>query len=129
MKLKKMGEFKEYGKWITCLEENGYTKAEAKSAAEKILSMDQDIKAALIQWMEDGIIENVVVEGFDVCGLMEHMGFSAIASFLLLDWLKRNPNEAKTALGGILDRVIVSDELLEEINALDMEKEPEDDGI
>lgn len=118
---------KEYAKWKSYLKQNGYDDASAVSAAKKIMAMDSDLKEDLQKWADRGIMSERSVEGFRADELVDIMGFHEVAAFLMLDWLKRDPNAAKMALGDVIDKIELSNELLEGIEETDMDEEAETD--
>ena len=100
------------------LEENDYKKHEIKIVLKKIKNMDTDILTAFISWFEDGQVEDIEVEGISIDDLLQKMNFSYINAFLYLDWLKRDPAEAKIALAGVVDNVRISEDVREELSRM-----------
>ena len=91
------------------LKENDYKKHEVKAVLKKLKNMDPDILNALIAWCKDGVADNLEIEEISVYELHEKMGFSYVNAYLYLDWLKREPQEAKIALAGVIDKVRISE--------------------
>ena len=118
--------------WYGLLKKNGYVETVAKNAAPKLEGMDPDLKEALVRWDEIGELPSVEVEGFTVQGLTEYKGLHVIAAFLMLNWLRRAPEEAKEFLAQPIDTVDVTDELRASIEYYDEtdcpENLPEEDG-
>lgn len=115
-RLKKSEELK---KWETVLQDLGYTPQGSKSAAEKIVSMNETLKNEYIKWLETGFLPDINVEGFDLEGLMDVFDMSATSAFITLDWLLRDPDEAKSHLAEPLTKIAVPEEVEEEIRQAD----------
>ena len=116
---------KEKKMWNKLLRNQGYSKEGAKSATEKIVLMDNSLKQEFIRWTETGVLPNIEIEGFDFSGLRNSLGLSETATFLMMDWLLRDPEQAKLSMAESLDRVIILDETLEDIDRA--EEEDNDD--
>jgi len=99
--------------WLELLERNGYSEAAAASAAPKIEKMDPTLRQELLRWDRYGILPDREIEGFTVEGLTKNAGMHTIGAFLVLDWLLREPEEAKLALAQPVTRLEVSQEALE----------------
>ena len=101
--------------WLPLLKRNGYTDAEAASAAPKIERMDAQLRNDLLRWDKIGDYPDREVEGFTVAGLVENTGMHPVGAFLMLDWLLREPDEAKYALAQPLTKLEISQTTLTRI--------------
>lgn len=97
---------------IDFLLEQGYeSRTGAQAAAIKIESMQPDLRAAFFQWSETGQLPDLLpiitegVEGVSIPDLVKRLGLSIPAAFLMLDWLIRDPNNAKIALANPIDQI------------------------
>lgn len=84
----------------------GYTEAEAAQAAARMERMDPALLEQLDEWFRSGQLSEQVWSGFTVAELMEERGFTALAAFLYLDWVRRDPEEALTALASMSDQIV-----------------------
>lgn len=112
--------------WRKVLLNQGYSTIGAESAAGRIVSMDSGLKEKYIQWLESGVLPAIEIEGFDLVGLMDSLGMTETAAFLALDWLLREPEQAKFSLAEPVDRVIISKEAIEAVDkaeTMDVDKE------
>jgi hypothetical protein len=82
------------------IKEWGYVPSQSEAIANKILSMDKDILAAFDAWdATDTLPDNPVYFGYSprsIAGVYPQMKYPAI--FLLLDWIRREPDIAVAAL-------------------------------
>lgn len=108
-------EGKEKKRWTDALMDAGYSSGGAKSAAEKILVMDEEIREGLSRWMEEGELVDIAIEDISVHELVNELGYKEIAAFLMLDWLRREPDAAKEAICRFADRVVISKECLKKL--------------
>lgn len=108
-------------RWTEILRNEGYSKAGAKSAAEKIVGMDAELRVSLQKWLDHRELDHLAVDGISLLELTETLGYREIAAFLILDWLKREPDKAKEALCNVIDKNEFSDEWLEKVEASEKE--------
>lgn len=101
--------------WLPLLKRNGYSDAAAASAAPKIEKMDPQLQNDLLRWDKIGDFPNREIEGFTVAGLVENVGMHPIGAFLVLDWLLREPDEAKCVLAQPLTKLEISQAALTQI--------------
>ena len=85
-------------RWLPLLRRNGYSGADLASAAPKIERMEPQLQQDLLRWEKIGDFPDREIEGFTVAGLVENVGLHPIGAFLMMDWLLREPDEAKYAL-------------------------------
>lgn len=85
-------------RWLPLLRRNGYSGAALASAAPKIERMEPQLQQDLLRWEKIGDFPDREIEGFTVAGLVENAGLHPIGAFMMMDWLLREPDEAKYAL-------------------------------
>ncbi|MAT42801.1 MAG: hypothetical protein CL609_10695 [Anaerolineaceae bacterium] len=76
-----------------------YKKLQADEIVNKILKMDEKILASFYVWYQTGeFLNEPIVAGFDPLTLSKLVPLKPPAIFLLLDWIKREPEEALKAM-------------------------------
>lgn len=100
------------------IENYSYSEHEAREAIRGIRKMDRDLKGVFIDWYNHGVSPTVVVEGLSYEEVQKHITPNPIGAFLYLDFLKKNPAEAKKALVRGTDRIVISKEELERIKKI-----------
>lgn len=83
----------------------GYPAATAEAAAQKLLELRSELRPAFESWWSTGELPDVEVGEYSVGRLMEELEMNPIAAFLALDWLVREPDEAKQTLARGYDRI------------------------
>jgi hypothetical protein len=77
----------------------GYSAAESRSAAAKLIRLQPSTHEAFLNWWQSGVMDSSFsVDGISIAGLMESRGINPVAALLIVDWLLRDPVEAKKAL-------------------------------
>lgn len=110
--------------WIDFLKKNGYPDVSAVSAAAKLDVLSADLQDALLRWDKSGELPDLEAEGFTLRDLVDYNGLTEIAAFLMLDWLRREPETAKLALAEPMDRLEIGEnerKQLAECEAADQE--------
>lgn len=69
-----------------------------EDVVSKIESMDADLREKVEKFLETGEVEDMEVEGYTAEKLISDWGMLELAAYLTLDWLRREPEEAKRAL-------------------------------
>ena len=80
------------------VEKYDYKKSQVDGVVEKIGRFPPDIAAAFENWMSTGEIDGLAVEGFTVRDVLAKRKMQTAAAYLFLDWLRREPDEAKAFL-------------------------------
>ncbi|OQA21913.1 MAG: hypothetical protein BWY63_01074 [Chloroflexi bacterium ADurb.Bin360] len=76
-----------------------YVPNQAPDVARKLLTLDKDIHTAFEEWVETGQFpEKPVFSGFSPRSLSDLAFLKPPAVFLLLDWIRREPADAITAI-------------------------------
>ena len=109
----------EIKQWRSFLEKRGYSKDGAAAATEHIMEMDPKIKQDFIRWSNSGVLPELVIEGFDLPGLMSSLGMTEVSAFITLDWLLKDPEAAKQALSAPMDKIVVSQTVIDELEQID----------
>ena len=102
-------------KWIELLKKNGYPEKQIESIFAKLVNLPEDLKNALLEWDSFGKLPDVSSEGFTASELVDGFGLTPIAAIMMLDWLRRDPEEAKTALAQPISRIVIGENSMEEI--------------
>lgn len=105
--------------WVDFLRKNEYPEPAVFSAALKLDSMASDLQEMLLGWDRTGDMPDTEVEGFTVRELMEYKGMNEIAAVLMLDWLRRDPEEAKLALAEPVTKFCIGEEEMQKLEQCD----------
>lgn len=111
--------------WADFLRKNEYPETAVYSAALKLNNMSPDLQEILWHWDQTGDMPDVEAEGFTVQELMEYKGLNEIAAVLMLDWIRREPEDAKLALAEPITRFSIGEA---EIRKLKQSNEIDTDG-
>ncbi len=88
------------------ISEFNYPEKGAHLISEKIINCQPEIKAAFNRWWQSGQLTSFAIEGYTVQRLQDEHGMNAIAAFLTLDWLLREPEAALASLGRGHDKIV-----------------------
>lgn len=80
------------------IDELDVPKSSVEGIIEKIKKMQPDIIASFVKWFESGEIDTIEIEGYTLEKLMRERKINIVTAYLLLDWLKREPDTAKKAM-------------------------------
>ena len=94
-----MMTLKKYTKLYRYLKENNYSFSEAIHVMKRVDKLDNQIKAYFELWLMDGVIPEKDIKGVTFKRLTSEEGMNPIRAFLMLDWIKREPEEALYYLG------------------------------
>lgn len=73
--------------------------SQVEGVVEKITKLAPDIYAAFESWFNTGVVKEIEVEGYTVASLHEKKkNMNIVGVYLTLDWLRREPVQAKAAL-------------------------------
>lgn len=73
--------------------------SQVDGVVEKISKLAPDIYDAFESWFNTGVVKDIEVEGHTVASLRQKKkNMNIIGAYLTLDWLKREPQQAKFAL-------------------------------
>lgn len=96
--------------WKLFLKDHDYPGEAINGAAAKLDAMADDLKDALLEWDETGVIPDVEAEGISLRQLTEVFGFKVIAAIMMIDWLRREPDQAKFALSQPVAKLMITRE-------------------
>lgn len=72
---------------------------------EKIEGMDPEVRNVLERILNNEEYEGIEIEGYTIEKLSDEYGMNEIAALLTLDWLKKEPENAKASLERGYDEV------------------------
>lgn len=76
-----------------------YPPGQAPAVALKLHCLPDELQRSFADWLQSGILpETPVYSEFTPARLFQDYVLKPPACFLMLDWLRRNPNEALSAL-------------------------------
>lgn len=102
-------------KWIRLLENNGYPEAMRMETGQKLERLPMDLQEAIQTWDATGVLPELEEEGFCVSELVEYFGLNEVAAFLMMDWLRRDPEAAKLALAEPVSKLKMEEDAIEEL--------------
>ncbi len=73
-------------------------KSAVEGIIEKVKKLQPDIAASFEKWFESGVIDTIEIEGYTLEKLMGERKMNIVSAYLLLDWLKRDPDAARNAM-------------------------------
>jgi hypothetical protein len=76
----------------------GYSNQGAELVANKLNNLVPEIRSAFEYWWKTGEFSEITIEGYSLEVLMTQHRMNATAAFLTLDWLVREPDQAKASL-------------------------------
>lgn len=86
------------------VDEKKYDKGQTERLAPKIDALPDDIKSALVKWIENGEMTSPEYSGYTVEKILkEKPGMTTLAAYLALDWIRKDP---KTAIKAVLTPVM-----------------------
>jgi len=80
------------------IDELDIPKSAVEGVIEKINKLQPDIASSFEKWFETGEVDAIEVEGYTLEKLMHERKINIVSAYLLLDWLKRDPDTAKRAM-------------------------------
>ena len=88
-----------YTKLYQYLKRNNYSFSEAIHVMKRVDKLDNQIKEYFELWLMDGVVPEKDIKGVTFKHLTREEGMNPIRAFLMLDWIKREPEEALYYLG------------------------------
>lgn len=80
------------------IEEKNYDRVQTERLEGKIEALSEDIRTALESWLETGSLESPEYSGYTVEKILEKRSYKEVAAFLMLDWIRRDPDNAIKSL-------------------------------
>jgi len=79
--------------------DRGYNERNAKLVAHELTLLAAPLQPLLSQWLDnEQHMEDYKSEGYTITGLMQKRGMTYPAALLTIDWLLKEPEEAKLSL-------------------------------
>lgn len=76
-----------------------YNSISAKRIYEQLSNSDSDIQFAALRWVESNIEPNFEkIEGWDIHRMKSELGMNTLAAILTVDWLRKDPQKALSAI-------------------------------
>ena len=107
---------------------NGYTEKEIKHLFATVKAMDKETRKWFIDWFEGKGFPNKQVEGITVEYLVKNYGLKPVNAFIVIDWLKTDPQAAKYFMLKIPTEVTISDKTANEMRAFLKDKNHKNDS-
>ena len=86
--------------------EFGYPPQGAHLVVEKLSNLAPELQLEFSKWGRTGDVPGVKVQEYTVDKLMREYGMNPIAALLTLDWLNREPENAKASLKRGHDQIV-----------------------
>lgn len=97
------------------LNNDGYSFSEIVHLFNAIRSMDRESRSWVIRWFNKGTLPSEEVEGVTASYLIEECGYKTLNAFIVLDWLKSDPQAAKYFILKIPSTISPSESIGDEI--------------
>lgn len=81
------------------IEEKNYDRQQTERLATKIDALGDEIRSALVKWVESGEISSPEYHGYTVERILkEKPNMTVLGAFLSLDWIYKDPEKALKAM-------------------------------
>lgn len=97
------------------LQRNDYASSDISQLSDAIKEMDPDSQAWVAEWLQNGLLPEIEIEGITADFLIHQCGYQPLNAFITLDWLKKDPQEAKYFILKIPSSISPSDQIGEEM--------------
>lgn len=105
-----------YKEFELYLKKDGYSAGEIAHLFNVIKAMDKESRIWVIRWFVNGTIPDIEVEGVTASSLIEKYGYKPLNAFIVLDWLKSDPQAAKYFILKIPATISPSDAIGDEMS-------------
>lgn len=79
--------------------DRGYNERNATLVAQELTRLATPLQPLITKWLEnEHVREDYEAEGFSISALMQKRGMTYPAALLTIDWLLKEPKEAKLSL-------------------------------
>lgn len=79
--------------------DRGYNERNATLVAQELTRLATPLQPLITKWLDDEQrLEDFEAEGYSISGLMQKRGMTYPAALLTIDWLLKEPEEAKLSL-------------------------------
>jgi len=113
-----------YKDFRSYLRNEGYADSEIKHLFHAVQSMDQESLAWVIKWFHSGAFPDKEIEGVTAKYLIDECGYKPLNAFIILDWLKTDPQAAKYFILKIPSTISPSETI-----GFDIEKRMKEEGL
>jgi hypothetical protein len=87
----------------------GYTELEARTSADVLVQSDPRIQQAFWCWWQGGAVDDTLqIEGYTAKRLVTDERLHPVAAFTTLEWIRRDPQEALSAIRSGHDDIVLS---------------------
>lgn len=104
-----------YGEFKNQLSNKGYGERGIVHLFRAFKKMDNESRLWLLGWLLFNRVPEKEIEGVTAGYLIHGLGYKPINAFIILDWLKTDPNAAKYFLQNTHEDVIIGEEAIAEI--------------
>lgn len=80
-----------------------YTEREVAHTVWRLLNVSTEIQSAFVAWFEHGVSPTLTYSGISFADIKENKHLNEFNTFLMMDLLRRDPDEAKFILMGNLE--------------------------
>lgn len=87
------------------ISEFNYSVHGAESLAGNILNLTGKFRSAAEKYLADGTKTEFYAEGYSLSGLMKQRGFNYLNALSVIDWLMKEPENARKALSAPIHRI------------------------
>ena len=88
------------------VDEFGYSEKSANRVIKNLKNCSERIKLDFLRWWNTGVLPDLEIEQYNVSRLKKEFGMNPIAALLTLDWLLKEPEEARASLKRGYDKII-----------------------
>lgn len=107
-----------YREFYQYLSGNGCKDSEIRHLYGAVKAMDRESRQWFLVWFNRGIYPSRKVEGVTVKYLVEECGFQPVNAFIIIDWLKSDPDAAKYFVMKRSSTIPPGDEIGAEVEAI-----------
>ena len=100
-----------YKQFSEFLSEDGYTEAELKHLFKAVKSFDKEIKKWFIKWLNGGGLPSDEIEDVTISFFIDEMKLKPVNAFIIMNWLKTDPETAKYVLQREVPVLEITEEL------------------
>jgi hypothetical protein len=87
------------------VEQYGYSEAQARNTVTKLARSSEEIREAFWRWWQTGELDSPAIQGYTVKQIVDDHGINPVGAYLALDWLRRDPQQARKFLERGWDRL------------------------
>lgn len=80
------------------VDEKNYDRQQTERLEARIDALSPEVRASLENWLETGSLESPEYAGYTVQTILQKHPYKEIGAFIMLDWLKKKPEDALKSL-------------------------------